>query len=57
MQPKIQPSEGLREIFTKECEKKCETIFIWFGLNPNKNCVQKCVENTIKRERPYIKPP
>ena len=60
---KLKPSAALLNVYKKECEETCSNYNYWWsmsvkaGLMQNgkwqyNNCVQKCVNKTIKEETP-----
>lgn len=54
----LKPSKYLLEEFRQECKQKCRRFR--FLIKPAviewefQKCVQKCVQNTIEKERPIL---
>ena len=56
----LNPSKSLLEEFRKECKQKCHRFR--FLIKPAaiewefQKCIHKCVQDTIEKERPILKP-
>ena len=55
---RLKPSDGLQNIWKRECRIKCEKYW-WITkaipISRYKRCIQTCIDNKIEKERPTNK--